>query len=159
MNHIPYIFGVPFWYGNIKNRIATKHVKKFSIRYFYDNRNKFNLSIGNMINDCSGFNGIVSKIEPLYIQMYGGFILYDILFQTTNGGCSLINCGIEPAQSRDEIEKRKLEWYSNYVNSGCADTWYESKDDPGYTKLIDTINILKCGGHIVDERGIRLINT
>jgi len=164
---IPRLFGFPLWKGKIKRRVAKKYLRRFRISWFLGKRaNEFAfLGVGHFINDCSGNNGRIEEMSPHYYPVgQRGAVLVDIDFQTTNTGCSLCSCGIEPKLSREEIEKSKVEFARNWALDesgvpGTAKYWF-GKDTAKYEKTVDyarrMIAQIESGGHVVDEDGMLL---
>jgi hypothetical protein len=165
----PKLFGLPLWKGKIKRRVAKKYLRYFRNDWFFGERAQrefAHLDIGDFINDCTGLNGRITEIRPTYRRIASGrgAVLLNIDFQTTNTGCSLCHCGVEPKLSREEIEKRKVEFARDWAlddsgEPGTAKYWY-GKDTASYEKAVDyarrTIAEIESGGHVVDEDGILL---
>jgi len=114
------------------------------------------LKPGDLINNCTGANVIIKEIHPEYtsFRKHGyydtshGWYMYDILFVSHLGGhCSLMNCGVEPPKSREEIEADTL----LYLKDIQTLQWYGGTL-PESTQ--ERITILEAGGHICDERGV-----
>ena len=130
-----------------------------------DERLKWALSLkpGDLINDCSGFNRIVKKIEPDYIRSKKGWAVVNVDFTTEphDGGCSLIHCGVTKAVPREELESDYIsshtQWRDKWVDQ--LKMWY-GKDKEAWEKRISLIDrrivIVQSGGHFLDERGILL---
>ena len=161
--NIPMLFGFPLWDGPIKSRLAKKYLNRWSIGHFLkkDVRAKFgNLKVGDLINDCTGFNGAIIEIQPEYIHRFGAWLLTDIDLQTENTVCSLTACGIEPELSRDVCEARHLSFLEDWVFGKGGMTWYgdpqSEQTKEGIARHKKTLDILKSGGHIADERGRRI---
>lgn len=159
---IPTLFGCPLWMGKIKKRVAKKYLNRWSIGYIAKhNLAKFSkLGVRDLINDCSGFNVEITKVNPEYVHVGKGKVLIDITFDTDGGSCSLTHCGIESELSREEVEKQHVEFLQSWFNSGDAATWYGGEDSSDYKLRLAAKNkkmdILQRGGHITDERGKRL---
>lgn len=161
---IPTIFGYPLWRGKIKKRIAKKYLRRYRMERFFkpDVMKRFtDLGIGSYVNDCSGFNGKITEMYPTYrrIGKGKGAVLLDVDFQTENTGCCLGSCGVEPALSQEEVEKRTLAHLKAWTLSDGGKTWYgEGTED--YLKAVaranQIIKVIEEGGHITDEFGKRL---
>jgi hypothetical protein len=164
---IPKIFGFPIWRGKIKSRVAKKYLHKWRFGWPLrkDWQREFsNLGIGDFINDCSGNNGRILEMTPFYSRCGRGQILLGVDFQTTNTGCSLGSCGIEPKLSREVIEERKIEfareWFLDESGEpGTAKYWYGT-DVAKYERMkalaLKLIAEIESGGHVVDEDGMLL---
>ncbi len=134
------VFGFPTWYGNIKARYIKGHhcrtiirPNSYAVRLFNNS-----LKVGDVVNDCSGFNKIVQEINPFYGYRFD--VLTDIDLTMTDGsGCSFRHCGVSPAQTRETIEAHLYPFHKHTV-------W----GNP------DLAAILEAGGHICDENGFRL---
>lgn len=156
------LFGCPLWLGKIKKRVAKKYINRWSIGYIAKhNLAKFSkLGVGDLINNCSGFNVLITKINPEYVHVGNGKVLIDITFDTDSGSCSLTHCGIKSELSREEVEKQHVEFLKSWFDSGHAARWYGSEESPDYQLRLAAKNrkmdILQNGGHITDERGKRL---
>lgn len=155
----PTLFGFPLWEGRIRKRVAKKYLNRRTIGYLYRRyRTHFaNAGVGTIINDCSGFNGDVINITPYYWRAPGGDVLGDIDFTTTNTGCSLIHCGIEPELPREEVEARHLQYLEGWFFGEGGRMWFGDLSDPKNKDEVDLANlkleVLKSGGHITDEHG------
>lgn len=164
---IPRLFGFPIWKGKIKRRVAKKHLRRSRISWILGHKARefALLGVGDIINDCSGNNGRITEMTPWYHPVgKSGAILIDVDFQTTNTGCSLCSCGIEPQLSREEIENRKVAFARDWALDesgvpGTAKYWF-GKDTAAYEKAADyarrMIAEIESGGHIVDEDGMLL---
>ena len=139
----PKILNCPLWYGKIRRRVAKKHLPKCF-------RDKFwvaslaNLKEGDMINDCSGYNVKIFKIEPIYKRVgKNGQVLVDIDITVNEwgGSCSLRSCGIIPALSREMIVQRMKKFIDRQKESG---------DDWNFAKRWEFTTL--------DENGIATIN-
>ena len=117
------------------------------------------LKVGDYINGCSGFNAKIVEIIPQKCPIGSGWFIGDIDFQFENGGyCSLLNCGVEPSLSREQIEKNHLEYLDWWLtNKDGAANWYQGLDNPKYQieiqSLMKTWEALKAGVHICNEQG------
>lgn len=122
------------------------------------------MKAGDIINDCSAFNVRVAEIDPDYLQHWQypkAQFLVGIDFTDHKGGsCSLVHCGVEFGISREEVEKRSLEYYEDWLKSDQAAVWYGGKDTEDYKKaekkVIKKVEVLKAGLHITDEQGVLL---
>lgn len=154
------LFGVPLWFGKVKSKVAKKHLGQ-GVRWFWKNRPEFRaMTIGGVINDCSGLNRTIAAIDPFYVPVgrRGGRVLFDIDFTSTEGaGCSLISCGVEPARSQEQIEKSFIEHMDGWFFGEGGKTWYSGLDNPEHQieiqRQILKYETVKNGGHIVDEAG------
>jgi len=112
------IFGFPLYIGRGKKKTIMKYVRNrwpgewwSSVGHIFSD-----YGIGSFVNDCTGFNGRILSMDPVYYEPYpnAGFeILFDIDFVTQSTSCSLAHCGIEPKLSRDEVVRRKEEFIKN----------------------------------------------
>ena len=166
----PKIFGLPIWKGKIKKRVAKKRLRRYRHQWFFDKRTQkefAHLGVGDFINDCSNLNRKIVNIFPTYrrIGIGRGSILLDVDFETHLGGnCSLCHCGVEPKVSREEIERRSLEFSKAWAlddsgEPGTAKYWF-GEDTASYEKAVDyakrLVAQIESGGHIVDEDGVLL---
>lgn len=159
MSKVPTLFGQPLWYGRIKKRVAKKYLNRWSIGYIlrYNQKKFATLGIGDLINNCSGFNVEITEIEPEYRSVGNGFVLSGIHFWTSRGGCSLCHCGIEAELSRENIEQEHVKFLKEYyAPNGGASVWFGDKFPEEIEKANKTIALLESGGHIADERGRRI---
>ena len=143
------------------------HVSRFMVRKHINRKKErklkwaLTLNPGDLINDCSGFNVRVRDIYPCYIQTSKGWYIYDVQIELEPNGnyCSLINCGVIPSLSRNQVEFNWLEWAQNYINSGSLKRWY-AEDIFMFNKqlniMINNIDRIKNGKHITDESGCLL---
>ena len=165
MSAVPCLFGFPLWRGKIKRRVAKKHLPKWFLRR--DVQKKFGaLGLGDFINDCSGNNGRILEMTPCYARLARcrGQVLCDVDFVTTNTGCSLRSCGIEPKLAREEVERRKVtfarEWTLDESGQpGTAKYWYGAdveKYERAASYARKLIAEIEAGGHVVDEDGMLL---
>ena len=154
----PLVFGFPAWYGRIKARVAKKYLHRYPIHYFVEQHNVFgSLKVGDYINDCSGYNGAITAIEPDYLHISRGEVLYDVDIQTSNTSCSLIHCGIEPELPRQEIILRKMSFIEQWVLGQGGKTWYGNKWEKEAEQARQTLADLQVGGHhTIGSRGERL---
>jgi hypothetical protein len=110
-----------------------------------------------LINDCTGFNGVVLNIEPDYYPVNRGNVMFDVSLTTENTGCSLTHCGIEPPLPRDEIEKNHIHFMENWFFGDGGKMWYGGLDNPKHKAEIEftkhKYHVLKNGGHIADSDG------
>lgn len=156
----PTLFSVPLWTGKIKARVAKKHFGH-GVKWFWKNHPEFRaMTVGGVINDCSGLNRTIAAIKPFYISVgkRGGRVLFDIDFESTEGACcSLISCGVEPAKSQEEIEKNFITYMDDWFFGDGGKHWYSGLDNPKYQDEIQRQKLkyetVKNGGHIVDEHG------
>ena len=122
----------------------------------------FSIPVGTVVHDCDGFNHVVKGLtgaDRWEVCIPGGRLrrptwYWDdnqLEFSDVEGrlscGCP---CGIQPARSREDIEK----WYRGYLD-------YQVPRDPDRKGFITERDILlhqalKEGRHICDERGIML---
>lgn len=130
-----------------------KQLGRWPIGYFVRHRKEFQLVVGDLINDCTGFNGEILEIEPSYFPFGKGELLFDIDFTTKNTGCSLIHCGIEPEIPRGKVEKHHLSYLMNWVFAEPGRKWFGEEFEERTKKLLLARQVLESGGHITDERG------
>jgi hypothetical protein len=158
---IPTILGCPLWKGKISKRLAKKYLRKFQNSWMLKSnvqKEMANLDIGDYINDCTGLNGQIKEIFPIYrrIGMGKGAVLIDVDITSANTGCSLCHCGIQPAQSQKDIEDRKLSFAKNWILGEGGETWY-GKDSPKHQEAVANakamIAILESGGHVTTDKG------
>lgn len=156
----PSLFGFPIWTGKVKRRVAKKYLRRFrrehTLRSEYQ-RTFSGISVGSYVNDCSGMNGRIVSMTPCYHPVgRGAAVLVDVDFMTTNTGCSLASCGVEPALSREVIEKSILEHHKEWTLGDGGKTWYGT-DTEKYAKAVEhaqrVISTLENGGHVVSELG------
>lgn len=165
---IPKFFNCPIWFGKVKNRIAKKHIhygmRKFIHfnkihRSYYDKIS--NLDVGDIVHNCSGMNGRILEINPIYRNISKGFYLKDISFTFENTNCSMLHCSIEPAYSREVIENNFILYMENWFFKEQGKIYYGGLDNQIYRKEIELYKkkyeTIKSGGHIVDENGICLL--
>ena len=113
---------------------------------------------GDIINDCSGFNKVLKEIFPIYRESKRGWAITGVDFTTEpyNGGCSLFHCGVEPEVPRDVLENH---YESNSFSDDSIRKWY-GEDTTTADKWIalknKRINVVKSGGHFLDEHGVLL---
>jgi len=157
------ICNLPLWTGKAKARLAKALARRCSTWAFSQDKRFTTLKIGDVINDCSGYNHVVKEITPKYLKVGKGHVLCDITFTTDNGGrCSLTSCGVEVNVSREIIEKRHLEYYETWVKGAGGQTWYGPEDTWTDQTRADMAladrraETLKSGGHICDEQGFLL---
>ncbi|HYX19584.1 MAG TPA: hypothetical protein VFA98_01920 [Thermoanaerobaculia bacterium] len=163
-NKIPTMFGFPLWRGKIKRRVAKKHLRRVRSAWMLSRRAQSafaKLGVGDFINDCTGHNGRIASMVPLYVGFPGGAVLADVDFQTSNTGCSLQSCGVESKLPRAEVERRMLEFARGWTldesgEPGTAKHWY-GEDVEAYGRAADRarrmIAEIDSGGHVVDEDG------
>lgn len=155
----PLLFGFPVWWGSIKGRVAKKYLNRWSIRFFLRRgvAERFaRLGLGDFINECSGFNGKILKMRPSYVHVgRAGQVLFDIDFQTTNTGCSLISCGIEPKLPREAIETRHAGHLREWTLAEPGQVWFGESDEgrKASERARQMLAALESGGHICDEDG------
>jgi len=90
-----------------------------------------NLSKGDLINDCSGFNVIVRSFELEVVRNnHSGWYIYDVMFTTEpfGGNCSLMNCGVCPAKTSEEITNYIKNWYAEMGNAPNGWSFKTDKD-------------------------------
>jgi len=158
---IPKLFGLPIWKGKIKKRVAKKWLRHFRNTWMigaWAQREFSTLGVGDFVNDCTGYNGRIQEINHIYrrIGKGKGAILLDIDFQTSNTGCSLCSCGVEPKLSREEVERHSIEFAKDYWMGEGGKTWLGG-DTPEYRKSLafaqKMIFHIENGFHITDEDG------
>jgi hypothetical protein len=102
-----------------------------------------NLSEGDIINDCSGFNVAIRSFQLESVKnSHGGWYIYDVQFTTEphGGCCSLMNCGVGPAKSSQEITKYFTDWYDNMGNQ--PNGWeYKTEKDIVWQRLNNRLPI------------------
>lgn len=139
-----------------------KHYHRLKWRKFLPKRQErflrwaLTLKPGDIINDCSGFNRVIREVYPAHLfNRRDGWAIYDVDFTTEphGGGCSLFHCGVQPQQSRDELEKYYLSWIEKQKEDLLKKGWINKE---GMVLIDKRIQIIKSGGHILDENGILL---
>lgn len=152
---VPTIFGFPLWRGHIKRRVAKKYLAVSLLRR---SRQLRNTGVGDYVNDCSGKNGKILSVSPIYrrIGKGKGAFLLDVDLQTENTGCSLLSCGVEPKLSREVIEARHLSFLKGWVLGDGGRTWYGAESAEyreAVTAAERSIGVIESGGHVFDEDG------
>ncbi len=159
MKNVPKFFGFPLWTGNVKKRVAKKYLNREVIKAHVKRFQKTfaNIGVGDLINDCTGFNGEIVRIDPEYGFIPNGMILCNVDFQTTNTGCSLIHCGVSAELPQEVVETRALDFIENWTLGKPGETWYGGFDNSEFQHVFEMArlkrDILKSGGHITDDRG------
>lgn len=159
---VPTIFGYPLWGGKIKRRVAKKYLNRWRLGKLINKLGLkyFDLKEGDLVNDCTGFNGSIIEIEPYYHPVGRAMVMVDVDLTTSNTGCSLIHCGVCHPLSREEIEKQTLSFLENWTFGEPGKKWYGDLDAPEnreqITQARKKLDILKSGGHITDEQGVLL---
>jgi hypothetical protein len=158
---IPTMFTFPLWKGKIKKRVAKKRLKRFSNGWMMEPQAQAKLSslrVGDFVNDCTGNNGKIKKLYPIYrrIGKGHGAVLLDVDLDTTNTSCSLCSCGIEPKLTREHIEARKVEFLKEWTLGDAGEHWF-GKDTEQHLAAIErankVISVIEAGGHVCDEDG------
>lgn len=154
------ICGFPIWRG-MKRRVAKKYFKgyrKFMLRAF----DYANIKIGDYVNDCTGYNGKIISMEPVYCHIGKtgkGSILVDVDIQTTNTGCSLTYCGVYPALPQQEVEAKAIDFHRNWTLSQPGKNWYGGNTEK-YAQIIarteKMIALFENGEHFTNEYGVVL---
>jgi hypothetical protein len=111
------------------------------------------LKPGDLINDCTGFNVVIRKIEPdiMYVNNgRGGWYICDIDFTTEplGGSCSLMHCGIQSPRTPKEITNYIKRWYDEWGEPHGGWHW-KTDNDPVWQKLKNCLPI--C-----DEKGMKI---
>lgn len=153
-------------YGHIGRLTALKHVSK---KDYPRIRWALKLKPGELVNDCTGFNRFVIEANPeLNFFKHDGWYIYDVDFEVSDdkdakegGSCSLIHCGVQSALSREACEKHHLDFLNYWmVDSKAGAAYWGGFDNPEFKDQIDCCRkkweLLKNGGHISDEQGVRL---
>lgn len=158
---VPTICGFPLWYGRIKPRVAKKHLNMDScgswlLEQARKSRWLRDLKVGDLINECSGFNSEIVSMYPAYHQVRGGWILYNIEFQTKTTGCSLLGCGVEPPLSREIIEEQYVRFTREWIMNEQGKTWFGATWPEEAQKAQAMLDFIAAGGHIADEYGQRV---
>jgi hypothetical protein len=161
------LFGFPIWIGRIKRRRVKKHLGGRRWLLSEEKQSEFSrLGVGDFVNDCTGLNGRILEVRPCYfgVGRAGSSYLYDVDLVTTNTSCSLCSCGVEPKLSREEIERRKVEFAKVWAldesgEPGTAKYWY-GEDVAAYERTVANskrmIAEIESGGHVLDEDGMLL---
>lgn len=120
----------------------------------------FSLPVGAIVHDCDGFNHVVKGLAGVQVWRVMGrsgkdaktWYRYDdqLEFSDIKGQLSC-GCpgGIEPAKSREDIEKWYRGWLDYYVPQDTGKGFITERHHLMYKALKD-------GRHICDERGIIL---
>ena len=95
------LFGFPLYY-NLKRRVAKKHLKLWWGSHFSEMKGFYiwckslsTIGIGDLINECSGLNSRITKLEPSYSRVGNGYILVDVNIITDSTSCSAKHCGVD----------------------------------------------------------------
>ena len=152
----PTILGFPLWKGKIKRRVAKKWMTRFRQTWMLKATHLSRLSVGDFVNDCSGFNAVILEMQPDYIGVRGGQILFDVSLQTENAGCSLCSCGIEAKLSQEVVEQRTADHHRQWT-LGESGKLYFSEGSPDYVKAVEHANLIistiESGQHITNQDG------
>lgn len=149
------LFGHPVFI-NMKRRVAKKYLRK-TRRNFLDpemQKQFANLSVGDFVNDCTGYNGLIKEIEPYYRRIGNGYLMRDVDIVTSNSACSFIHCGIEVKWTREKIEANRAEFLRTWPTSRSAEVWYGKKQLEAINRANELLAMLESGEHIVDEDGL-----
>lgn len=152
---IPQLYGYPIWFGRVKRRVAKKRLKRWRNSWMLSRavQQGCQLSIGDMVNDCTGRNGKILETDAYYRRVSFGWVLFDIDFQTSNTGCSLRNCGVEPALTREQIEARMADYIREWVLSEPGRIWFGDEWQTKTEGSREILAVLESGGHVCDETG------
>lgn len=137
-------FDWPVVYGLTK-RIAKKNISRYfgrrakqrdmtALQYLAWRFNGIeHLGIGDLVQDCSGLNGRIKEINPLYMETGKGLLLIDVDLTMDNGrGCSMFHCGITTPKSYEEAEA-----YRESIIAAGPSVW---NFDLRYSKEVMTIH-------------------
>lgn len=148
-----------------------KHISRFKVRRRVpkqmDGQIRWALSLqpGDIINDCTSLNVVIRKIKAQIYPVNNGWYIYDVDFETEpfGGRCSLMNCGVSPAKSRDLLEKEYLGYLTEYMTGdapGSAAYWFGGRGKEDFKKAekryLDKLDVIKNDGHFLDEHGVLL---
>lgn len=61
------VCNLPVWKGKVKSRKAKELARHCSMIYFSKIPGYRSLKIGDIINDCSGYNKTIAGIHPQYL--------------------------------------------------------------------------------------------
>jgi len=113
------------------------------------------LKVGDFVNDCTGMNGKIIEIRPVYRRIGKGVgaVLLDVVLITENTGCSVCSCGVEPKLSREVVEFRHKEFLKDWLLGDGGKNWYGDKYPEEKARAERIIDVLSTGGHITDEDG------
>jgi len=64
------------------------------------------IQLGDLVNDCTGFNSPVLKAKPIYKRTKRGKVLIDLDLTTVETTCSFYHCDVEPPLSAFKIRER-----------------------------------------------------
>ena len=127
--------------------------KAYSHRYIYKILDMMELKVGDLVNKCDGYNGVIKKINKeigyyssrkTYKQFYPVFCDLDLIFED-GACCSYIHC-CSPKESKEEIEQKAKDCIEYYKENG-----------PNEWELYDKESILMAKGlPICDEMGLKI---
>lgn len=99
--------GFPIKKGRLKMRIAKEVYRNIRVaglnNFRLSHYNKYGWKVGDLANDCDGFNWRIGKIVPVYTTPYHfkrGKVLVDIEFYKEDGS---MFCHISPPATYEEI--------------------------------------------------------
>lgn len=125
------LFGFPLVGGRVKKRVARKYLNR-RFPWWREAVKLFgNLGVGDLVNDCSAFNVVITELEPDYSSIgssyrrYGrvcrGFVLRDVDIYSARNSASLRNCGVTLPKSYEDLKKDWEERIVFYEKEG--DQW------------------------------------
>ena len=95
--------GHPLWIG-MRRRVAKKWLNRRPGDMHARLRAMRDLANGDLVTDCTGMNGRLLRIEPVYWRVgRRGRVLMDFELTTTNTMCSMYHCGVAPARSYEQL--------------------------------------------------------
>lgn len=138
-----------------------KHVSRFHFRKhvcgYREKRIRWALSLkpGDLVNDCTGFNRVVASTRPEIVNYHNGWFICDVDITLAPYGavCPMFSCGVVPPRHRNILEEEWLSDVEYWVFGEGADS---ISNDEQKNQLRKRVDILKSGGHILDERGVLL---
>lgn len=152
----PTIIGCPLWLGPIKPRVAKKWLRRFHNDWMLHHPLLSHLTIGDIINTCSGLNSKILSVKPDYISIGTTgrcHVLVDVDIMTTDTGCSLSHCGVEPALPREVIEARFKDSALEWTLTDTGRLWW-GDDYPRHEAMAHRrLQALERGEHFISQEG------
>lgn len=149
------ILGCPVIIGKLKRRVAKKRWRHI----FNVPEDLAALDVGDWINDCSGFNRRIAKIEPDYYRTGGGWLLIDIQIVADDGACcSIMNCGVTPKVPRDQIEAEHLDFLKSWTLGPDGQTWFGPEWPTVAARTRAFLKDVEQGMRFTDEDGRKTVD-
>lgn len=123
MSHTPTCFGYPLWIG-LPKRIGKKHLRRGNM--FRERLKELaDVRIGDLVCGCVGLNSRLLKVEPVYVGVGRGKVLYDFDIECTpgQGHCSVFHCGVERPVSYEEAVRCRDETLA-YAERTGKEHWF-----------------------------------